>query len=250
MADHKIIVVEDDRDFREIMVKYLSLAGIEVTATSSALEFYSSIAKEPYQIAVLDIGLPDQNGLVLAEFIRKNTNMRIVMLTAQASIYSKLSAYRSGADIYLVKPIDLAELVASIQSLLGRLTLDGEPATVQEWQPTEPAPVPAPAPAQTVEPHWSLLRQECALVAPQGSKVSLTSKEFDFLEKLAASPNEVVERQTLLQALVYDTDELGNKALDSMVHRLRRKKDDLEIRIPLKTIHGVGYAFFGSIVIV
>jgi DNA-binding response OmpR family regulator len=246
MADHKIIVVEDDRDFREIMVKYLSLAGINVTATSSALEFYSSIAKEPHHIAVLDIGLPDQNGLVLAEFIRKNTNMRIVMLTAQASIYSKLSAYRSGADIYLVKPIDLAELVASIQSLLGRLNVDSEPAAVQEWQPTELAP----APAQTDEPHWSLLRQECALIAPQGCKVSLTSKEFDFLEKLAASPNEVVERQTLLQALVYDNDEFGNKALDSMVHRLRRKKDDLEIRIPLKTIHGVGYIFFGAIVIV
>ncbi len=245
MSDHKIIVVEDDRDFREIMVKYLTLAGINVTATSSALEFYSSIAREPYHIAVLDIGLPDQNGLVLAEFIRKNTNMRIVMLTAQASIYSKLSAYRSGADIYLVKPIDLAELAASIQSLLGRLNVDSEPASVHEWQPAELAP----APAQTDEPHWSLLRQECSLISPQGCKVSLTSKEFDFLEKLAASPNEVVERQTLLQALVYDNDEFGNKALDSMVHRLRRKKDDLKIRLPLKTIHGVGYIFFGSIVI-
>lgn len=244
MAEHKIIVVEDDRDFREIMVKYLSLAGIDVTATSSALEFYSSIAKEPYHIAVLDIGLPDQNGLVLAEFIRKNSDMRIIMLTAQASIYSKLSAYRSGADIYLVKPIDLAELVASIQSLLGRLNVDAEPAAIQE------RPQAQPAPARTDESHWVLLRQECALVAPNGCKVSLTSKEFDFLEKLAAFPNEVVERQTLLQALVYDTDELGNKALDSMVHRLRRKKDDLEIRIPLKTIHGVGYTFFGSIVIV
>lgn len=246
MADHyKIIVVEDDRDFRESMVEYLSLAGIDVTGVSSALEFYNSMTRQPYQIAVLDIGLPDQNGLVLAEFIRKNTDTRIVMLTAQASLDSKISAYRSGADIYLVKPIDFAELVATIQSLLGRINADAELEGQEQRQPVERQP------ARTNEPvGWSLLRQECCLLAPQGRKVSLTSKEFDLLEKLAASAIEVVERQALLQALAYENDELGNKALDALIHRLRRKKDELEIRIPLKTIHGVGYSFAEPIVIV
>ena len=245
MADHyKIIVVEDDRDFRESMVEYLSLAGIDVTGVASALEFYNTITKDSYQIAVLDIGLPDQNGLVLAEYIRKNTDMRIVMLTAQASLDTKITAYRSGADIYLVKPIDFAELVASIQSLLGRINFDVELAMQEQRQPDELST------AKTSEPVWSLLRQECCLLAPQGSKVSLTSKEFDLLEKLAASSSEVVERQALLQALAYDNDELGNKALDALIHRLRRKKDDLETRIPLKTIHGVGYSFAEPIVIV
>ncbi|NTW53431.1 MAG: response regulator transcription factor [Chlorobaculum sp.] len=244
MADHyKIIVVEDDRDFRESMVEYLSLAGFDVTGISSALEFYNSITRQQYRIAVLDIGLPDQNGLVLAEFIRKNTDMRIVMLTAQTSLESKITAYRSGADVYLVKPIDFAELVASIQSLFGRINVDAEPV-VQE-RPQSEAP-----PQRASETGWSLLRHECGLLAPQGSKVSLTSKEFDLLEKLAATPNEVVERQALLQTLAYDNDELGNKALDALIHRLRRKKDELELRIPLKTIHGVGYSFARPIVIV
>lgn len=245
MADHhKIIVVEDDRDFRESMVEYLSLAGIDVTGVSSALEFYNSMSKESYQIAVLDIGLPDQNGLVLAEFIRRNTDTRIVMLTAQASLDSKISAYRSGADIYLVKPIDFAELVASIQSILGRLNVDAELA-LQEQRPQGKLP-----PTKKSEPAWSLQRQECNLLSPQGTGVSLTSKEFDLLEKLAASASDVVERQALLQALAYENDELGNKALDALIHRLRRKKDELEIRIPLKTIHGVGYSFSEPIIII
>lgn len=244
MADYHIIVVEDDRDFRESVVEYLSLAGMAVTGVSSALEFYNSITKQPYQIVVLDIGLPDQNGLVLAGFIRKNTDMRIIMLTAQASLDSKITAYRSGADLYLVKPIDLAELAASIQSLLGRIGIDTEP---DEKEGREAGVSPAQKPD---EPRWSLLRKEGCLLAPQGGRVSLTSKEFDFLEKLALTPNGVVERQALLQALAYDNDELGNKALDALVHRLRRKKDDLELPIPLKTSHGVGYIFAGRVDIV
>jgi DNA-binding response OmpR family regulator len=240
---HNIIVVEDDCDFRESMVEYLALAGIEVTGVSSALEFYNAITRREYQIVVLDIGLSDQNGLVLAEFIRKNTNMRIVILTAQASLDSKITAYRSGADIYMVKPIDFAELAASLDSLLGRINAGEETAL------HEPAQV-APATPKAAEPSWTLSRNECSLHAPQGSMVSLTSKEFDLLEKLALSPNEVIERQALLNALAYDNDDLGNKALDALVHRLRRKKDDLDLRIPVKTVHGVGYSFSGPIAIV
>lgn len=240
---HSIIVVEDDHDFRESMVEYLSLAGHEVTGVSSALEFYNCISKQTYQIAVLDIGLPDQNGLVLAEYIRKNSGMRIVMLTAQASLDTKITAYRSGADIYLVKPIDLSELVASLESLLGRISPEDELLTVVDPAQRELSPAPV---AETV---WRLLSNASSLLSPQGNCVSLTSKEFDFLETLATFSGTVVERQALLKALAYENDELGNKALDALVHRLRRKKDDLELRIPLKTIHGVGYSFAGSIVI-
>lgn len=246
MVHHpNIMLVEDDSDFRESMVEYLSLAGFAVTGVASALEFYNTIAQKQYQIVVLDIGLPDQNGLVLAEFIRSNTDTRIIMLTAQASLDSKISAYRSGADIYLVKPIDFAELVASIQSLLGRMSVEKEPSS----GPEQPA-VKAPASVNGAAQGWVLSRHECNLLSPQGSKVSLTSKEYDLLEKLAACPSEVVERQVLLKALAYDNDELGNKALDALIHRLRRKKDNLDFRIPLKTIHGVGYCFAGPIVIV
>ena len=122
MADcRQVIVVEDDNDFRESMVEFLELNGLDVTGVESALEFYQSISRQSYDVVILDIGLPDQNGLVLAEYVRNNTDMRIIMLTAQSSLESKISAYQAGADIYLVKPVDFSELSASIYSILGRL---------------------------------------------------------------------------------------------------------------------------------
>lgn len=237
---NKIIVVEDDLDFRESMVEYLVLAGFDVTGVSSALEFYQNIARQAYALVVLDIGLPDQNGFVLAEYIRQNTDMRIIMLTAQSSVESKVTAYRSGADIYLVKPIDFAELAASLQSILGRLA---EPEARQSHQPQ------ATGAAFPQEHAWKLLHTDRLLVTPEGSKVSLTSKEYDLLETLAGHPGSVVERQTLLKALVYDNDDFGNRALDALIHRLRRKKEELEDRIPIKTIHGSGYCFSAPILV-
>jgi DNA-binding response OmpR family regulator len=237
----QINVVEDDRDFRESMVEYLVLAGIDVTGVASALDLYRHIAQKHYHIVVLDIGLPDQNGLVLAEYVRKNTGMRIVMLTAQSSLDSKVNAYRSGADIYLVKPIDSTELTASLQSILGRL--DESFSEKQATEKTEPVQ------GTAMLPSWKLVRSHWALCPPSGGVIKLTAKEFDLLERLAASPNMIVGRQDLLKALDYDNDELGNRALDALVHRLRRKHDGQKFRIPIKTAHGFGYFFSEPVVI-
>lgn len=241
MSDPKrIIIVEDERDFRESMEEYLVLAGFDVTSTASALEFYQCISRQQFPLVILDIGLPDQSGLVLAEYIRKNSDMRIVMLTAQSSLESKLNAYRSGADLYLVKPIDFAELVASLNSILGRLDENG--SVNAEQNQTQPSPA-------NESEHWKLVRSDYSLFTPEGNNTSLTSKEFDLLEKLASSPNMVVERQELLKNLGYENDELGNRALDALIHRLRRKKDELNHRLPVKTVHGSGYSFSAPIVI-
>ncbi|NTV03053.1 MAG: response regulator transcription factor [Chlorobiaceae bacterium] len=236
MAEEKrIIVIEDDRDFRESMVEYLELAGLDVTGVSSALDFYQTLARgERFLLAVVDIGLPDQDGNVLAGYIRKNTDMRIVMLTAQSSLESKVTAYRSGADLYLVKPIDFAELTASISSILSRI------------DPASPAP---PAPHTAEGKAWVLHRSDATLSTPEGERISLTSKEFDLLELLAGKPGTLIERSELLRSLDYENDDLGNRALDALVHRLRRKKEELDQRIPIKTLHGAGYCFSAPFVI-
>lgn len=234
----KIIAVEDDLDFRESMVEYLTLAGFDITGVGSALEFYQAITRQQFQLAIVDIGLPDQDGLVLAKYIRNNTDMRIVMLTAQSSLDGKITAYRSGADTYLVKPIDFAELAASLQSMFARLD-EIEPLVNRAAAPV----------AAMQQEQWTLSRNNATLTAPEGTTVGLTLKELDLLEKLAQSPNIVVERQALLDALDYENNELGNRALDALIHRLRRKKEELNHRLPLKTAHGAGYSFSESIVV-
>ncbi len=237
----RVIVVEDDRDFRESMVEYLELKGLDVTGVESALEFYQRMSMHKYQLAILDIGLPDQNGLVLAEYIRNNTDMRIIMLTAQSSLESKVNAYKAGADIYLVKPIDFSELSASICSKLRRLEANQFLPHVR--QTGDPA-------LENKQPQWTLFRNNWILCLPTGEEIKLTSKEFDLVERLALSSNTVALRTDLVKYLGYENNELGNRSLDALVHRLRLKQDGIKYNIPLKTVHGSGYIFSAPITIV
>ena len=237
----RVIIVEDDCDFRESMVEYLVLKGLDVTGVESALQFYQSITMHQYDLAILDIGLPDQNGLVLAEYIRNNTGMRIIMLTAQSSLESKINAYKVGADLYLVKPIDFSELSASIFSMLGRLEVNQ--SLLQSQKIDEPA-------LENKQPQWRLLRSNRTLCLQTGEVIKLTSKEFDLIERLALSSNTVVLRSVLVSCLGYENNEQGNRSLDALVHRLRLKKDGLEYDIPVKTVHGSGYIFSAPITIV
>ena len=240
-ASRQVIVVEDDRDFRESMVEYLVLNGLDVTGVKSALEFYQSMSQHKYDLAILDIGLPDQNGLVLAEYIRNNTGMRIMMLTAQSSLENKINAYKVGADIYLVKPIDFSELSASIFSMLGRLEVNQ--SLLQSEKIDEPA-------LENKKPQWRLLRNNRRLYFPTGEEVKLTSKEFDLVERPALSSNTLVLRPDLVKCLGYENNDQGNRSLDSLVHRLRLKQDDTKYNIPVKTVHGSGYIFSAPITIV
>jgi len=237
---NRIIVVEDDFDFRDSIVEYLTLSGFDVTGVGSAMEFYRTIAEQNFNLTILDIGLPDQSGLVLAEYVRNNTDMRIVMLTAQYAQESRITAYRAGADIYLVKPVDLSELLASIQSILGRL--DSKKTRKPEIINAEPSP-------EKEQKKWCLEKNDWTLCSPAGNIMKLTAKEFDLIEALALRHNSTVKRQNLLTALDYENSDFGNRALDALVHRLRRKYEELNIKIPIKTIHGSGYCFSAPVLI-
>ena len=236
-ASRQVIVVEDDRDFRESMVEYLMLCGLEVVGVESALEFYQSISQQKYALVIIDIGLPDQNGIVLAEYVRNNTAMRIIMLTAQSSLESKVLAYQAGADMFLVKPIDFSELSASIHSILGRLDENlSMGQTLKKAVPT----------MEVKLTEWAL-RSDWVLSTPKGDEIKLTSKEYDLIHRLALSPESVITRQDLLIALDYEDNEHGNRSLDALVHRLRRKKISLKYGIPIKTAHSKGYVFSAPI---
>ncbi len=236
----RIILVEDDRDFRESLVESLLLAGFNVTGVASALEFYQNIAMQDYLLVILDLGLPDQSGFVLAEYIRNNTDMRIIVLTAQSSLDSRITAYQSGADNYLLKPVDFSELEASIYSILGRLDqkLSGQPEKN----------VPEPTVMEGVT-QWTLVRNNMTLWTPKKDTIKLSSKEFDLIKMLASFPNTVISRQDLLQALDYEDNKYGNRSLDALIHRLRQKGGE-HYRLPIKTVHGSGYSFSTPITIV
>jgi DNA-binding response OmpR family regulator len=225
----KIIVVEDDSDFRDSIVETLTLYGYEAVGAKSALDFYQKVAQKTYALVILDLGLPDQNGVVLAEFIRQNTNMRIIILTARSSLESRVSAYKAGADTYLLKPVNTDELIASVESNLGRFCATTEDEQARGMNPLE-----------SLSPGWQLLKAASTIIAPTGDKLSLSLKEVDFLAYLASNPN-YVSRQELTEALGYDDVTSGSKALDVVVHRLRQKGADHGIKLPVRTVRGKGF---------
>lgn len=222
----RVIIVEDDLDLRESLVEYLTRIGHGVVGVGNCLDFYRAFAEGPFAVAVIDVGLPDQSGFVLAEFIRKNAMTGVVLLTARDSLADRLLGYGFGADYYLTKPIDCRELAAVIANLKTRLAM-------------------APAVSRSAEGGWRLARHSWRLLSPNGAAVPLTAKEMQFINCLAVRVGRPVRREELFSALDYRDDEYAHRAMDSLVRRLRRKIAAVseETFPPIKTIHAVGYCF-------
>lgn len=229
-SDHRkrIIVVEDDLDLREDLREFLTLHGYDVAGVGTASEFYIKLVEVHYDLAILDIGLPDQSGLVLSEYIRKNTRMKILMLSAKINTEERIAGYEAGADIYVVKPFDSRELLLMIGNIFNR-----------------------PEPLQAVhhEPEaWKLIRRDWLLQSPNSHGINLTAKEFDFVFILAQEPfGSVINRHDILGRLAYQRDEYGNRAFESMVYRLRHKIEATGEDMPIKTYRGVGYSLSSPI---
>jgi two-component system, OmpR family, response regulator len=228
----RVILVEDDGDLRESLVEYLNLAGYQVEGIGSGLEFYRNLALHPYDIAVVDLRLPDQDGVVLVEYARKNSDMGLIILTALDAVEDRVNGYEAGADIYLVKPVDGRELAAAIASLANRRRESSTGATSAALL------------------CWQLDLGAWTLTAPIGACATLTGKEMQFMTQLAESPGQPVSRETILLSLYSSQDEAAGRALESLVRRLRAK---IAVAAgptsPIKTFHAVGYSFTADLLV-
>jgi DNA-binding response OmpR family regulator len=213
------------------MSEVLELSGIYVDGVASAMEFYQLLHIVRYDVAIIDIGLPDQSGYEIAEFLREKTSLGIIILTAKGELEDRVKGYESGADHFFVKPVDHLELVAAIKSLHGRVSGN------------------LPDVSQALE-CWRLNMSSWQLASPDGMALKLTAKEIEFLEKLIEQPDATISRQMVIEELGYPTDDYGNRSLDAMVRRLRKKVfEEFNMDLPLQTVHGVGYCFSASAII-
>lgn len=223
----RIILVEDDRVLRNSVAEYLTIVGFNVTAVESGLTFYHALAEQSFSVAIIDLGLPDINGLQLVEYLRNNTSMRCIILTARDQIDDRVAGYDSGADLYMVKPVDCRELASALSRMVQRTS-------------TKTDLIESPG-------QWRINRQNATLVTPSCVIVSLTAREMDFLLCLTESTEETVPRTTILDVLGYTNDESSNRALESLIRRLRRKIESAFGSSPILTRHGVGYSFSAAI---
>lgn len=233
----KVLIVEDNHDLRESVVEYLGMTGVLAVGVASAAEFYAAMITGEWSIVVVDIGLPDQSGYILVEYLRSNTVSKVIILTARSALDDRIRGYDAGADLYLTKPVDCRELAAAISSLALRRNAAAQHLTA-----------PSPLPSQDI---WSLARSDWSLVAPDGAVITLTGKEVRFLELLAATPGTSVPRGILLQHLYNRHDEYTSRSLDALVRRLRSKiQAATGISQPIKTDHAVGYCAAANLLLI
>lgn len=230
----QVAVLEDDEELRErILLPSLGDYGFKVTGAGSAAELYRHMISQRFDIVVLDLGLPDEDGLSVARYLRSaSPTIGLVMLTGSREKKDRIQALRESMDAFLSKPVDVDVLAATLHSLSRRLE-----------QPT------ARAPTRTsdVVTGWQLEASGWRLISPNDRIVALTAPEHCVLAVLMAHIGEPVPRKSLIEALTQDIYDFDPHRLEMMIHRLRRKAQDQTGEVlPLLTARGTGYVFAGA----
>lgn len=223
----RIAVVEDDAALRDdILLPGLAACDFEVEGFARASDLYRRLLAASFDVAVLDVGLPEEDGLSVARQLRAGSPIGIVMLTGRRRPEERVRALEDAADVWLTKPVDVDVVAATLVSLLRRMRM----------APERDVALPCPPSG------WRLGAGGWRLHAPGGASVALTLAERQLLESLFAAGGEVVARERLIAALGGNDYDFDPHRIDMLVHRLRRKvADELGRSLPLRAIRGCGY---------
>lgn len=227
MKPPSLLLVEDDPDLSVELSDFLRSEGFDV-ACAKSLEEAEEALQQVFDLLVLDLNLPDGSGVDLCMRLRRYVRSGIVICSGRSERELRLSLLRSGADAYLVKPVDPAELAAILFSVLRRVT---------------PAPV-SPLMPSAVPVVWRLDRVQHLLIGPARCEVHLSAAEFLMLETLFSRPDRAANRQDLLDFFEREAMPMSGSRLESLVSRLRGKVfSACGHRLPLRASYGRGYTF-------
>ena len=224
MNDHndpaRILVADDDRNIVDLVRMYLQKAGYDVVVARDGDEAQRELRNNGFDLAILDIMMPGPDGLQIVRALRRRSELPVIFLSARTSDIDKVAGLQFGADDYVTKPFNPAELVARVQSVLRRSRSLAEPAGE----------------------HISIgeLRMDVPnrMATVKGEALSLTPKEFDLLATFARFANVTMDREKLLD-LVWGTSFYSMRTVDVHVVRLRAKLEGSGVRI--ETVWGSGY---------
>lgn len=223
-----VILVEDNLALRDELAFQLRHSGYVVREAGNARELDALLADRPCQVLVLDVHLPGDSGLEIARKLTPEGRTGIVMLTARGEVDDKVRGLESGADVYLVKPIDRRELVASIAAVHRRITgstRDGSAA-------------------------WVVDRARRELVSPSGEVLTLTAQEFTTLSVFLERQGEPCDRSILVRALGFEGIAAPEGRTNTVVSRLRQKLASFSPELRIVAWRNQGYSYVGPRVIV
>lgn len=236
----RVFLVEDDADLRDELEFGLTAQAFEVVGFPGSRELYRALLRQQCDVVVIDVGLPGEDGFSIATTLESLPGIGVVFLTARTSIEDRVRGLTVGGDAYLLKPVDLRELVATIRAVHRRVGAPGRsggtlPALCDDAVLLGSA-------SSSVGPAWSLSEEGWTLAYCNGRSVQLTSAERLLLTCLFAHLNQVVERDLLVEALGHRADYYLNHRLDMVVSRLRAKvSKHVGQALPLRVVRGVGF---------
>ena len=222
-APVRVLVIEDDPALREPLVSFLTLEGMRVQGVGSLEAANNAILGQEVDVLLLDLGLPDGNGL---SWLSKRTDLAdkgVIITSARSDALSRVSDIRAGADMYLVKPVLPEEIASLIQNLMRRLR-------VQKSTP------------------WMLDPKSWQLQAPDGKTIKLTHSEHALVQTLAKATGSVVSKEALAIGLGHSPEIYDFRRLEVIIRRLRNKvRESWGYALPLETAHRHGYSFTADI---
>ncbi len=227
----KLLLVDDEASLREPLADYLSRQGFAVRQAADAAKARSALLEDTPDLVLLDIMMPGEDGISLCRHLVESRNLPVIFLTAKGESTDRIVGLEIGADDYLVKPFEPRELVARIRSVLRRTSKSGN----------------ASASDNAGDAHyefdgWKLDPLKRRLTDPEGTVVPISTAEFRLLTALLDHPNQVMDRDRLLDMVQGREAHLFDRAVDNQISRLRRKVE-LDNRDPklIQTVWGGGY---------
>ena len=226
-----ILVVDDHQEIRELVRRFLADHGYRVSVAANGAEMKKALADAAIDLIVLDLMMPGEDGLTLCRNLRVQSDIPVIMLTAMGEETDRIIGLEMGADDYLAKPFNPRELLARIKAVLRRVGQAGERS-------------PRDVPQRLTFLGWTLLPGARELIDPDQTLVPLSTAEFALLIAFVTRPGRVLSREQLLDLARGRDAHAFDRAIDTLVSRLRRKLGD-ESRNPqiIKTVRGGGYLF-------
>jgi two-component system, OmpR family, response regulator len=228
-----IVVVDDEAPAREMVAEYLRMHGFEATTCDGGASLRRTIGRQKPDLIVLDLNMPEEDGLSIIRDIKQQFAVPIIMLTATAGAIDRIVGLELGADDYLAKPCELRELLARIRSVLRR-SVSAPAGAVAASRPQG---------AVRFGTKWLDLQAQL-LRDDRGNEYPLASSEFALLKVFAENPKRVLSREQLLDLANARDREAFDRAIDVRITRLRRKiEPDPAHPSVIRTVRGAGYLF-------
>jgi two-component system OmpR family response regulator len=226
---NRIYLLEDDQDICALFKRELSYQGFDVITSGTLREFTDLVKQQHPDLCIIDLSLPDGDGLVLLNETLKDSQIPTIIVSGRGALGDKIRGLDLGADDYLVKPVDPLELAARARSMLRR---HSKSATVNT------------SALKYTFSDWSVDFETYELTSPDGISETLSTADANLLRAFVEAPGKVLSRDTLLDHCELDGGDVFDRSIDTRISRLRKKlQDDPQNPSHIKTIYGAGYVF-------